>query len=200
MDDDDRIATDDAYRAVGRYVVSFSQLIPYMRLTMADRLMQPGDGIGLSELAFGESTAGQICNSFFAMCREVGNFDDDETTVARLLQNRVNAEITRRNDITHGDWWVGGTVPVPTLVRVKPARATAPRRLNHWTPADLDAASETVAQLAQTVTEFGQIAMRLHMRRPHGRRVQVRDVYCLDKKKKTVLRAGPKASTISYSG
>lgn len=96
-------ADDNAYRAIGRWVVEFSQLVFWMRSLMIQRLSKPSE-YGLLELAFGEATAGQIAASFFALCKTIGNLDESETAVSNKLRDTVGRAVTRRNDFAHGDW------------------------------------------------------------------------------------------------
>ncbi len=95
----------DAFRAVGRYVVEFSRLVFNMRFAMERRLANEDPTV--PALALGELFAGQIADSFFAICQHVGDLDEAETKVAICLKNDVRDEIKRRNDFAHGDWWIG---------------------------------------------------------------------------------------------
>lgn len=202
MGDGGQVEADAAFRAIGRYVVAFSQLIAFMRQTMASRLMKPGDGIHLAELAIGEAGANQMTDSFFAMCASMtdptSNLDADEKAVARQLRKEVLDEIQLRNDIAHGDWWVWGdmdtTAAFPTsLIRLKPGRAKAPRTITSFSASDLEAATARLTHLSQHVGEFGQIALGVY---PFARNVRVRDIFVV--RGKQVLRQGPKAEHIKY--
>jgi hypothetical protein len=58
---------DGTMRAIGRYVVRFSQLAYWMRYLMSVRLAGDGDRTELAELAFAQAEAQRIADSFFAM-------------------------------------------------------------------------------------------------------------------------------------
>ena len=183
-------------------------LIAFMRGTMCERLMKPGDGINMAELALGEANAYQITNSFFAMCESAQPwFDEDEAKIARRLRALVIDAIGRRNDIAHGDWWIQErgehdvlAIRPPTLIRVKPARSPGPERpgprsVEQVTSSDLDAEAAALDALRGDVTEFGRLALQL----PAVQRVtihpRVRDIFVLkgSGKQARVVREGPKA-------
>ena len=104
---------DDGYRAIGRWFVEFARLVGGMRANMEERLREP-DHPEVAQLIFGAATAKQISDAFFAMCRLIGDFDEAETNVANQLQKAADEEITRRNNIAHGDWIIGkGNDPQP---------------------------------------------------------------------------------------
>src|SRR5271156_1702111 len=72
---------DDAYRAIGRYVVEFSNLIGIMRGSLIYEITRDsGDRetrvTELAQLVLGEQTAGPIAEAFFAMCRSATELDD----------------------------------------------------------------------------------------------------------------------------
>jgi hypothetical protein len=108
MDDAERQRQrDDAYRAIGRYIVTFSEMFGFMRQTMSERLTRPGGDFALAELALAEYTAYPIMHAFFAMCRTLGNLDATEKRIATWLLKRVGERIEQRNRIAHGDWLLG---------------------------------------------------------------------------------------------
>jgi hypothetical protein len=177
----------EAYRAIGRYVVTFSHLVFAMRSSIENRLMGGENGYHLVQLALGEAAAAQLANSFFGMCSEEAMLEHDEDRkIARMVKTNVFEEINRRNDIAHGDWWPGVVEgsPVlrdPTLVRLKPGRGNFPKRrpwtgrpedhfddevrpgartVHHYSIADLDALSDCVLDLARVTAEFGALCMR----------------------------------------
>src|SRR5581483_9489563 len=127
-EDEYRRQMDDAYRAVGRYVVEFSQLVGRMRNLLTGRLSGEDVPQAISELALGEATAHQMMVAFFGACRYLGGFDAAEAKVEAHLRNRVAHTIEKRNDVAHGDWWIGilrsdatDMIP-PKLVRIRPLR------------------------------------------------------------------------------
>lgn len=103
-DDQER---DDAYRAIGRYVATFSELVRMMREMVCQYVAKGVTEMHISSLLLGEATAQVIANAFFGMCMRMGDLDDDEQKVASALANEVDATIKTRNDVAHGDWWIG---------------------------------------------------------------------------------------------
>ncbi|HET8813869.1 MAG TPA: hypothetical protein VFM51_02810 [Solirubrobacterales bacterium] len=74
-----------------------------MRAGIEDRLR--GEDPMIARLALGEAYAGQIASAFFAICeREAADLDEEEAQFAICLKNEVEAAITERNNIAHGDW------------------------------------------------------------------------------------------------
>ncbi|HYB27854.1 MAG TPA: hypothetical protein VEF89_14645 [Solirubrobacteraceae bacterium] len=141
---------DNACRVIGRYFVAFSRLIAFMWADMSTRLAKPGDA-RLMSFVFGEATVRAITNSFFAMCEECGEFDEEETLVSRALKRQVEAVSGRRNAFAHGDWWVGeegglGMRPIQPieLVRVRPGCRTEARTSELLTVDTLDAEAEAI--------------------------------------------------------
>lgn len=195
---------DDAYRAIGRYVVTFSQMFAFMRQTMGHRLMQPGDGVKLVELVLADANAYQIANSFFAICNAVGNFDATEKRIAKWLRNRVLERIEERNRIAHGDWHQGAThvtasqeqLAVSILITTRAARDPS-RSVQLVTAAQLDEWATSLGQLGLLVAEFGQIALNVYPHAESGT-VRVSDVFVIKGKKREeiVLREGPKAEDV----
>jgi hypothetical protein len=159
--------TDDTYRALGRYVVEFSRLIFYMRWLIAAEIAGVEDETSHErvEIVLGDATAGPITSAFFALCALEKDWDDEERRIAERLENSVLAEITRRNDYAHGDWWINWGASAsnlgPALSRVKPSRRKAPARSWEGVPAgELDARSDALAALRVLVVEFGLITLR----------------------------------------
>ena len=209
----------DAYRAIGRYVVTFAQLVYAMRSAIEDRLRGGRNGYHLVQLAIGEANAYQLANSFFGMCSEEAKLEDkDDRKIASTLKGNVETEITRRNDIVHGDWWVWAPegsqkLPHPTLVRLKPGRGNfperrpwrgleaelaAPRRVKaartveSYTIDRLDELSASVLELAQLTGEFG----RRCMSEPKpGDRIQLRGRFAIVGRRVVFRDAAPAAST-----
>jgi hypothetical protein len=174
---------DDAYRAVGRYVVGFSRLVAYMRAGMEYHLAVDEDRMAAA-LALGESTAHQIANAFFSVCEHIKELDEEEEKIAGRLRKGVLEEIKRRNDFAHGDWVLGDMAEAlehPVLSRVKPARKSGPVDRRDVPIADIDAASDEVYELRQKVSEFGAICLGTHpFRLDSGESFRVRDVLGLN--------------------
>lgn len=190
---------DDAYRAVGRYVVEFSRLVMHMRVAVESRLADGGD-LRLPSLALGEATASQVANAFFAICREVADLDPVEDQIARRLSIEVNEVIKLRNDITHGDWWIDfhtHDATGPMLWRVKPARRAGPIEARDLPAPELEQLADDLFDLRQRVAEFGAICLGFHplegLRQKMAPRVS--DVFVL--RNGHVVREGPRAGTYS---
>lgn len=178
---------DETYRAIGRYVAEFSRMFVLIRDKMAYRLARPGERETV-ESAFGEMTANQLTNAFFAVCQQIGHFDEDEQKVGRWLRARVMEQIERRNDIAHGDWTVAQVVNIEPrqniseLLRIKPARASGLREVQDVSADTLDEWSDELHDLSHMVAEFGQLALGIN---PAGR---VSDAFTLERKR--VVRRG----------
>ncbi len=141
---DVRAQRDEAYRAIGRYVVQFSLLVASMRHLLASRLGRDDESAGLLDLGFGSTTAEPITNAFFAMCRTLVKLDEKtEKPIETWLRKHSVDECSRRNDITHGDWvienyaWHGAEIPVPVLLRLK-ASAQDPQGPKEYKPEHID--------------------------------------------------------------
>ena len=152
---------DEAYRAIGRYVVDFSIMIACMKMDMTARLASRDDSNQiLAAVAFGEAAAKHVSDAFFGMCRAVGGCDDGEAKIVNKLQDKVNDEITRRNDFAHGDWWLGfgGLDTSMVLARYKPSRRLS-GSLNLYSPGALDMAANDVRQLTGWVVDVGGVCL-----------------------------------------
>jgi hypothetical protein len=179
---------DDTYRALGRYVVEFSRLLWWMRKMVAEKI----GNRELVELTLGEVTASPIASAFFAICKHSApfEFDDDEQAIARTLSNAVADEITRRNDYTHGDWWIGwgneeSGMSEPQLVRTKPTRKEGPVRTDLLAASTIELAAVRLVELRNLVGEFGFVCLQQWMYDPltgltPGQIIRVRDVFAVE--------------------
>jgi hypothetical protein len=155
---------DDAYRAVGRYVVEFSRLVFHMRFQIEGQLSGEGDSL-IARLALGETPANQITEAFFAICEHAADLDLAELKVAVHLKKGVRDEIKRRNDFAHGDWWIGfgekpdGSMGDPMLLRVKPGRKKNPSQPKMLSVDEIDEVSDGLYALRQQVAEFGDLCL-----------------------------------------
>ncbi|HEX8105760.1 MAG TPA: hypothetical protein VF533_24305 [Solirubrobacteraceae bacterium] len=186
-------AAREGHRAVGRYVIEFSQLFFRMRTVIEHRLNTDPPQLGM--LVMGEATAQPIANVFFSMCRLVGNLDSDEEAIARALSNAVAEAIKTRNDVAHGDWFVGwgaidGPPEPPTLQRTKPQRKDGALVQYVWNIEDLDQMADDLLDLTGLVSAFGNLCVGLHPRQQEEE-IRVRDILILQDGK--VLREGPRA-------
>jgi hypothetical protein len=193
----------EAYRAIGRYLYCFSRLVFHMRQGIVGAL-----GAGsttkrqIGEIAMSSSTAQPIADAFFAICRQFGGLEVAEEAVANILSRQVNEAIVERNNIVHGDWWIGFAsqdateMDDPVLLRISAARKQGPFVRRELGPTQLDAMSDNLTALRHLVAEFGDLTIGI--RRVHeGERVS--DFLIVDAKE--VRRSGPKAnsSRVSYS-
>ena len=205
---------DDAYRAIGRYVVAFAEMVREMRLSMA-YYIAGGTRWILVDMAFGEATAQPVSTAFFSLCRDAGEFTKAEEDVADALSKAVGKTIRERNDIAHGDWTVGAityehqslkTVP-PRLIRATP-RGKKPYKVEALEPSEIDARTDRLLELLNMVDEFGKLALSLPVFRllPDGDskvstgEFKVGDVFGIKKRsgKKDPLaeRTGPRADEL----
>lgn len=197
MGDERQGQIDDAYRAIGRYAVEFSQLVFSMRETMNRYLARPYIHSREIALVFGELPAQLIANAFFGMCAMVADFDDDETKVAKAFRNAVNRTIEERNYFFHGDWRVWGD---PAMVdRVRPVRSKGPFEHTNLTAAELDERVIALQRLRRAITEFGVLCLgtghnRYRIAPDLPCPTRVRDIFVMDGAK--VARAGPWADHI----
>lgn len=193
---------DEAHRAIGRYVVEFSDLISGMREGIEYRL-EAGDPM-VARLALGEATASQIANAFFAICEHLADFDDEEKQVAIRLKKEVNDAIKDRNDFAHGDWLLaqgerGQELPGPTLRRTKPGRKAGEWLEQVRSFEELDALSDEVFTLSQFIEEFAWLCMGIHpLAERLEKEVRVRDIFRFSKHR--VLRKGRYAAEPWWDG
>ncbi len=201
-------------------------MVYFMRDAMARRLMKPGDGIQLPQLAIGEAPARQLSDSFFSMCSALNTFDEDEIRVAKALRLLINEEINTRNDIAHGDWWIFDREDQPlraTLVRLKPGRGIL-RKLEPWPGVQAALEQDEKAALKKdggqgssprTVEYYGIADLDALTDRvedlanfvsefgsialggyPYGHHIRVRHIFVM--KGKRVVREGPSAEHIEF--
>jgi hypothetical protein len=213
----------EGYRAIGRYIVSFSELVSEMRNLVAQHIGGEEKWV-LAQMALGEANAMTVANAFFGLCRDAAQFTPVEERVAVAVSNEVNEAIATRNDIAHGDWSVGdlklgdaGTYEVmpPRVIRIVPHRKAGPYKMVELAIADLDALSAHLVDLIATVVEFGRLALGMPLYRTFAdgtsavRKggLRVGDVYAVAGGKgnthATLTRDGPQAATLTrviYSG
>ena len=160
---------DATYRAIGRYVYEFSRMIFIMRLQM-EAVLNPKDEPELiAEVALGTLTAEPITRAFFKMCEMRGHLDEDECEISRHLREKVLYRVRQRNDLLHGDWFVGsvalerddGTVSYSWTRRIKPSNRDGARSHTDWPPSTLEHEADEIVELRQMVAEFGTVALRL---------------------------------------
>lgn len=176
---DAREQRNDAYRAIGRYTVEFSLLVAGMREIISVHLTEEQKPEA-ALLVLGSLTAQQVADPFFAICRAVGELDDDEQAIEKLLRKRVSEEVEERNRIMHGDWliarWTRDDLKAPTVMRVRvSARNTKePIQERRFTVAEIDDICERVAALKNVVWEFGTICTKQWVHAPGSGRPEER--------------------------
>jgi hypothetical protein len=159
---------DNAYRAIGRYMVAFSSLMQQMREMLSEHVAGGILGSHKPELLLGEAMPTALSNAFFGMCRLVADLDDNESKVESAIRKRVKTEIEMRNDVAHGDWEVGWFVATPPyavrdphLIRLLPGRSEGPRKVQSLSVVDIDRLSSRILALLTLVSEFGHLALAL---------------------------------------
>jgi hypothetical protein len=208
---------DEAHRAIGRYVVVFSEMVKLMREMATEYVAKGIADMHVASLLIGEATAQPVANAFFGMCRYVGDLDEDETKVCSVLQKQVQAVIETRNDIAHGDWEIGSVMfwasgesraLPPRLLRILPKRSDGPYKQVEMTVETIDKLSDQVEERFSSLEEFGKLALRLPVfKREDGTshvsvgEYRVRDVLAVIGGTKkgppaAVARKGPHAATI----
>ena len=140
-----QLSPEATYRAIGRYVYEFSQLVAHMRDAMIRHLDRSNGGV--AEIAFAEAQPRQVANAFFTMCRTVTRLDPSEEKTAARIGMRVGEAIEMRENVAAGDWWVGAS----TL------GAEAVKR----SATDLDHRSDSLADLTNVVAEYGALCLHL---------------------------------------
>lgn len=213
--------TDDAYRAIGRYVVAFAEMVREMR-SLVGFYIAGGTRWILVDMALGEATAQPVSAAFFSLCRDAGEFTKAEEEVAEALSKAVAKTIRERNDIAHGDWTVGALTLValgdnqrmqtmtPRLVRPTP-RGKKPYKVEALEPSEIDASTDRLLELVNMVDEFGRLALKLPVFRllPDGDskvstgEFKVSDVFGIKKRGKKdplAVRTGPRADELMPRG
>ena len=156
--------TDDAYRAIGRYVYEFSRLVFHMRSTTSSVF----DKRAMAEVVMGRSTAQMIADGFFELCRASTTLNPDEDRVARSLSRKVSDLIDQRTELDHGDWLIGPAraddwdVADPGLARTRPARRDGPFEFRKYTIRDLEALSDEISEVRNFVGEYGALCVGRH--------------------------------------
>jgi hypothetical protein len=158
---------DDTYKAIGRYVVLFSEIVANMRNLLATRIAgQEDDERDLVEFSFGGLTAEPTANAFFAACRALAEMDKGEQAIEACLRKAVLEEIKRRNDLLHGDWIVdefGDSGARAILHRVKAGSVKEPFRFSEYTAEQIEEMCAEADALRKVVFMFAHVALR-----PHG--------------------------------
>lgn len=161
-----------------------------MRTSIECVLSKADDDTAIVSLALGEAPAYNITSSFFAICSHVAELDIEEERIGSKLEEAVMAELTRRNDFAHGDWYIGWTSTEgefcdPILWRVKPNRKKGAFSEREIPVAELDQASDEIAELDALLSEYGDLCLRIDRYResllaPGAPNTRVRDVFMIE--------------------
>lgn len=201
-----------AFQAIGHYVYEFSWLCWDMKYSLTSVPHLTGSAYTTIQLVTGEMTAAPLANACFAVCENAVQDDSPAIKMIRALRTRVLEEITRRNDLLHGDWmigWIsstgvelpdGGVEQVvrdrpPTLSRLKPGRSGAEKRTEEEiTVAELEDEAIRVRDLRHTVEDFLRVLEGRALTVPGMEPVSLHDVYVLTKN--GLARTGPRAAEV----
>jgi hypothetical protein len=184
----------DAHRALGRYVYEFSRLVWWMRMSYRQGVNPDHQSAVMVDLALGEATAQTIANALFGAIHHFGQLSDAEAEVVKALRRRVDQSIQTRNNVAHGDWFIGwGSVGAerpddPSLLRIRPTRSTGPWDHRDVSPAELDAWSDDLVELRGLVQEAAGFTIGERKKLGMGR---LSDYQVL--RDGRVVREGPKA-------
>lgn len=165
-----RNQADASMRAIGMYFAEFSSLVALMRRMLTDQIAHDERSFKLLQLALGSLSPQQVADPFFAMCRAIGNLDQNsgEAKIASVLREQVNEEIKRRNRIAHGDWYMQGWAVVPdvpaeataTLALVKASDKHDPFKYDTLSATTIEEYAHEVQKLEYLVTECGLRCIR----------------------------------------
>ena len=100
--------TDDLYRAIGRFVVSFEHVCHAMSMSVSLVLQHAGlrnQQLGLAVLA--DLTADPLRKIFLSAFAEIYEADPQSLNIVRDLSSRVQNLIQVRNANLHSTWFVG---------------------------------------------------------------------------------------------
>jgi hypothetical protein len=155
---------DKAYRAIGLYIVRYSELVHYMRFLMARRLTRGEANGTLGEIALGESSHFNIAQAFFAMCRFDNELTKAEIKVESALRGRFVKINEKRTDYAHGDWIIGladeDRMLPPAVGRVRPrASEPYPEKLTAVPVDDLNEQSAEILTLLEQTAAFGKVCL-----------------------------------------
>lgn len=165
----------DAYRAIGRYFVTFSSMIDFMRSAVITEITwEDEQRRNLLHMTLGQLSAQETADAFFAICRQVADPKIDEREdreIERVLRDHVNQTIRRRNVIAHGNWLIDDLPDAPPppeddpddhalLARVRASSVSKPFHYEALTAADIDAEIEGMRGLDLMLKRFSDICMK----------------------------------------
>lgn len=187
--------TRQAYEALGRYLAEFSRLVLVMRLCLTQALQWRGANGQAINLLTGEMQMYNLNNAFFGVFRHLGEHDDAEVKISRTLHNQVAKANDHRNNVAHGEWFIGwgsadSFVPdPPRLVRTRPGSADfSPIRVSDFPIEEMGAWTADLRALKSLVGEYAyRVAPHPALDPP----IRASEVFIVRGGK--VLREGPRA-------
>lgn len=214
----DELAEDrrNAHRAIGAYVVAFSQLMRAMRCVIGEFIVDDDlERIRYTDIVLGEAPAATLSHAFFGLCREATRYSEAEAEIAGQLQREIEESIIpTRNDIAHGDWDIVSDEPSapkpPTLTRIIPHRKASPYKIVPITVETLDEMTDRIERLARIVEEFGRLALGLsvqHENKTSRGELRIQDVFIVpgsrkSREKRAVSAASkaPRSAAVTRTG
>jgi hypothetical protein len=153
----------------------------------------------LAELVVGEATAAPLASAFFALCAQTEPCSEPAKAVLKIIKRDVDEAVHFRNDVAHGDWWIGwgaeGQMSPPSLWRVKPRRKEGSLVMKTLSADDLDAKASDLVELRNLVGEIGSICFRRACTTPGARIFDhpqaIKEVFTI--RDGHVIRQGPSA-------
>jgi hypothetical protein len=152
--------TDKIYRALGRFVVSFSQMSFALESSNLQMLTLGFRDQGLANVAVAGLSVESLREMYFALSAEQMDLNELEQRIAKRLRDRVESLIKARNNILHVTWFVGwGSDATEDWSRAetwKIRRGTKrPRALaEKYTAERLDGLSQQCSELADLLRLF----------------------------------------------
>lgn len=187
----DEVVTDEIadMASIGAYVCAFSALVVGMRIWMVQQLAAKPPI--LAEIPFGDASARHIADAFFGMCHAASPLvDKADRKVPNWIADRVQKEITWRNDVAHGDLWPRH--PEGTqMVRVDPTSRDGFVQRTPVTPTAIKGHVDAIIMLSNLVNEIAAVSFH-HWPYDTDPTVRVPDILVM--RNRQVVRAGDRAS------
>jgi hypothetical protein len=155
---------DNAYRAVGRYFVSFSEMVWVMRRAIGRSFEAAGQPVLVDAMISG-LMANNMARAFFATSAMRTALDEEtERPIASRLRNIVLVAIEDRNQLAHGDWLLlqgfgPGAGLEPKLARFDLTSSDPQPVLRDVSVATIDQRSDALSRLNRLLHAFGEICL-----------------------------------------
>lgn len=174
MDEADRLALrqhqiDELYRAIGRFVVEFSQLLHRLE-TMTVLLMAAGSAAPQQRTwaLLAGRTAQPIVDGYFALLAEIhrDRWTDEDWRLVKGVRKEISDLIARRNRLSHDAWFVGwgneDTVDFRTATRRR--LSSSPSDGARFTAAEfradqLEAEADDIRRLSSVAASIGHLEL-----------------------------------------